>query len=218
MFTSRLAVTALVCLTLLAPLAAMAIEEPRHTVIDTSGPFQIRQYEPALMAEVEVSGERSEAINKGFRVLANFIFGNNRVQQKIAMTAPVTQVAEPASTKIAMTAPVTQVPVTPGDGQAAGEQRWRVAFMMPSQYTMDTLPLPNDPRIKIGTMPGEKRVAIVFDGFSTQANLGKHREMLEQFVKERGLTPVGPYMVAFYNDPFTLPWNRRNEWWVPVAP
>ncbi|KPF68931.1 hypothetical protein IP84_06880 [beta proteobacterium AAP99] len=203
-------------LALLIPIAAMAIEEPKHTVLETSGPFQIRQYQPALMAEVEVTGERSEAANKGFRVLANFIFGNNRVQQKIAMTAPVTQVAEPASTKIAMTAPVTQVPVS--DGQSAGEQRWRVAFMMPSQYTMDTLPLPNDPRVKIGTLPGEKRVAVVFDGFSTQANLAKHREMLEQFVKERGLTPVGPYMVAFYNDPFTLPWNRRNEWWVAVSP
>ncbi len=216
----QILVSAAIALTaLLAAAPSMAIEEPKHTVLETVGPIQIRQYEPALMAEVEVAGERSEAINKGFRILANFIFGNNRVQQKIAMTAPVTQVAEPTSTKIAMTAPVTQVPVNmPGSADASTEARWRVGFMMPSQFTMDTLPLPNDPRIKIGTMPGEKRVAVIFDGFSTQANLARHREMLEQFVKERGLTPVGPYMVAFYNDPFTLPWNRRNEWWVPVAP
>ncbi len=192
----------------------MAIEEPKHRVIETVGKIELRDYEPSLLAEVEVSGERSAAINQAFRILAGYIFGGNQGQTKIAMTAPVTQAPERATSageKIAMTAPVTQEAVGAG-----AESRWRVAFMMPSKYTMETLPKPNDERVKFRVSDPVKRVAIVFDGLSTQSNLGTHRELLEAFVKERGLKTKGEYTVAFYNDPFTLPWNRRNEWWVAI--
>jgi hypothetical protein len=143
--------------------------------------------------------------------LAGYIFGGNKGQEKIAMTAPVTQAPEAApkaGEKIAMTAPVTQEPV--------GEARWRVAFMMPSKYTLQTLPVPNDARIKFTVTEPRKRAAVIFDGFSTQKNLEKHRALLEGFVKERGLKTTSAYSLAFYNDPFTLPWNRRNEWWVEL--
>lgn len=203
----------LVGLLLTLSLPAMAIEEPKHRMIESVGKIQLRDYEPALLAEVEVSGERSAAINQAFRILAGYIFGGNQGQAKIAMTAPVTQAPEraPGGEKIAMTAPVTQEAISAG-----GEQRWRVAFMMPSQYTMETLPKPNDERVKFRVSDPVKRVAIVFDGFSTQSNLGTHREQLESFVKDRGLKTKGEYTMAFYNDPFTLPWNRRNEWWVAI--
>jgi hypothetical protein len=194
--------------------SVMAIEEPKHRVIETVGKIELREYEPALLAEVDVSGERSAAINQGFRILAGYIFGGNQGQAKIAMTAPVTQAPERASSageKIAMTAPVTQESVGSG-----GETRWRVAFMMPGKYTIETLPKPNDERVKFRVSDPVKRVAIVFDGFSTSSNLGTHREQLETFVKERGLNTKGEYTMAFYNDPFTLPWNRRNEWWVAI--
>jgi hypothetical protein len=174
--------------------SVMAIEEPKHRVIETVGKIELRDYEPALLAEVEVSGERSAAINQAFRILAGYIFGGNQGQTKIAMTAPVTQESI----------------------GAGAESRWRVAFMMPSKYTMDTLPKPNDERVKFRVSDPVKRVAIVFDGLSTQSNLGTHREQLEAFVKERGLKTKGEYTMAFYNDPFTLPWNRRNEWWVAI--
>jgi hypothetical protein len=214
-FPMKRALTTLL-LTLTAPLA-MAIEEPKHQVIESSGKFEIRQYAPMLQAQVETTGERGDAINAGFKILAGYIFGGNTAQEKIAMTAPVTQAAESAAAadkkgeKIAMTAPVTQQPL----GTAA-EQRWRVAFMMPAKYTLESLPKPNDARIQFVTVPGEKRAVVVFDGFSTQGNLQTHRALLEGFVKERGLKPIGEYSLAFYNDPFTLPWNRRNEWWVAV--
>jgi SOUL heme-binding protein len=203
-------------LLLLSAPFAMAIEEPKHQVIESSGKFEIRQYAPMLQAQVETTGERGEAINAGFKILAGYIFGGNTAQEKIAMTAPVTQAPESAAAdkkgeKIAMTAPVTQQPVG-----TAGEQRWRVAFMMPGKYTLESLPKPNDARIKFVTAPGEKRAVVVFDGFSTQSNLQTHRALLEGFVKERGLKTTGEYSLAFYNDPFTLPWNRRNEWWVAV--
>lgn len=188
--------------------SAHAIEEPAYKVLQADGAFELRQYEPTLIAQVEVDGEADAARTAGFRLLAGYIFGGNQGQRKIAMTAPVTQAAAPVGEKIAMTAPVTQT--------AAGPSRWRVSFTMPRAYTLDTLPAPNDARVQFTTVPGEKRAAIRFDGFSTESNLGQHRVKLEAWVRERGLKPVGDYVVAFYNDPFTLPWNRRNEWWVPV--
>ena len=188
--------------------AAHAIEEPDYQVLQAEGAFELRQYGPTLIAQVEVDGDAGAARNAGFRLLAGYIFGGNQGQKKIAMTAPVTQAAAPVGETIAMTAPVTQA--------AAGPQRWRVTFTMPRGYTLDTLPTPNDARVQFATVPGEKRAVIRFDGFSTEANLGQHRALLEAWVRTRGLQPVGDYVVAFYNDPFTLPWNRRNEWWVAV--
>jgi hypothetical protein len=186
-----------------------------------------------LLAEVEVAGEREKAINQGFRILAGYIFGGNTVKQKIAMTTPVTQTdaqtsvqsdvqtAGPTNMKIAMTTPVTQTAVgavaaEAPVGEVTAGQRWRVTFMMPSEFTMESLPTPNDKRIKFVIEPGKKLAAIKFDGLSTVSNLTNHRTQLEAFVKERSLKTSGAYTVAYYNDPFTLPWNRRNEWWVAV--
>ena len=92
----------------------------------------------------------------------------------------------------------------------------RRAGITPRSFTRDTLPVPNDARVQFEVLPGEKRAVVRFDGFSTESNLGRHRALLEAWVQQQGLRPVGDYVSAFYNDPFTLPWNRRNEWWVPV--
>lgn len=193
---------------LLMATTAQAIEEPSYQVLTSEGAFELRQYEPVLVAHVEVDGDAGAARNAGFRLLAGYIFGGNQGQRKIEMTAPVTQAAAPAGEKIAMTAPVTQT--------AAGAGRWRVSFMMPRAYSLQTLPAPNDARVQFEVLPGEKRAVVRFDGFSTESNLGRHRALLEAWVQQRGLKPVGDYVTAFYNDPFTLPWNRRNEWWVAV--
>jgi hypothetical protein len=193
----------------------MAYEEPKFQVIETLGAIEVREYAPTIVAEVEVEGDRSEAASKGFRALAGYIFGANKSTQKIAMTAPVTQEPLPVpNEKIAMTAPVTQSPVGVPKSGADGIERWRVTFTMPSQYTLETLPKPDNASVKISVQPGEKRATIRFSGFSTVSNLAKHRAQLETFIAERKLQTSGPYTVAFYNDPFTLPWNRRNEWWV----
>ena len=194
-----------------------AIEKPAHTVlksVEAGGKrMELREYAPYILAETVVDAESLKAASsEGFRRLAGYIFGGNQGQRKIEMTAPVTQAAAPVGEKtgekIAMTAPVTQ------SATAAG--RWRVSFMMPRAFTLDTLPVPNDERVKFEVLPGEKRAAVRFDGFSTDSNLGRHRALLEAWVQQQGLKPSGAFVSAFYNDPFTLPWNRRNEWWVPV--
>lgn len=195
----------------------MAYEEPKYRVIETVGAFEIREYAPTIVAEVEVEGDRSEAASKGFRALAGYIFGANKSTQKIAMTAPVTQEPLPISSeKIAMTAPVTQNQVGVPNSGKDGIERWRVTFTMPSQYAVEALPKPDNASVKISVQPAEKRATIRFSGFSTISNLATHRAQLEAVVGERKLQTTSPYTVAFYNDPFTLPWNRRNEWWVGI--
>jgi SOUL heme-binding protein len=195
-------------------------EQPRYTVVERADDIEIRRYESMLMAEVDVDGDRGTAANRGFRILAGYIFGKNVKRENIAMTSPVTQsaanTAEPGNQVIAMTSPVTQVPL---DAQnTADPTRWVVGFMMPSEFTLDTLPKAKDERIRFRTTEPVTRVSIRFSGFSTQANLGEHRQKLEAFVKARGLTPKGEFKIAFYDDPFTLPWKRRNEWWADIEP
>jgi hypothetical protein len=197
-------------------------EQPRHAVIEKIDNIEIRRYEPMLMAEVDVEGDRSTAANRGFRILADYIFGNNVKRESISMTSPVTQEASAPKTNqtIAMTSPVTQsATATSTDGEGI---RWTVGFMMPSSFTLDTLPKAKTDRIRFRMSEPVTRATIRFSGISSVSNLEKHREALLTFVKSRGITVVGEPVVAFYDDPFTLPWNRRNEWWVainmPAAP
>jgi hypothetical protein len=184
---------------------AMASDEPAYSVELKDGDFEVRRYEPLLAAEVTVPGERSAAINQGFRLLADFIFGNNTSKTKIEMTAPVTQ--QP-SEKIAMTVPVTQQP--------SGAE-WKVRFIMPAAYTAETLPVPNNKAVRIVAEPAKRVAAIRFSGWSSEANLSEHRALLEAWVKEKGLPAAGPPVAAFYNPPWSLPFLRRNEYLIELA-
>lgn len=181
-------------------------EEPTYTVVESRGEIEVRQYPERLVAQVEMGGEREEAINNGFRAIADYIFGNNSPGEKIAMTAPVTQ--QKAGQKIPMTAPVTQ--------QAQGDA-WQVRFFMPSRYSLDTLPKPNNPQVQLQTVPAQKVVVIRFSGRWTEANLKKHLDELQARVKDRGLVTVGEPVMAFYNPPWTLPFLRRNEIMLALA-
>jgi effector-binding domain-containing protein len=188
-------------LALLTPTrSAMAkIETPTYQVIQRVEKIEAREYAPMIVAETEVAGERSKAINSGFRILADYIFGNNAPGQSIAMIAPVIQ---QKGAKIAMTAPVSQT----RDGDF-----WKVRFAMPPSYTLETLPKPNNPAIKIISIPGHRTVAIRFSGFWTDRNLRENLEELEAFIQTQGLKASGDPIYAFYNPPWTLPFFRRNE-------
>lgn len=181
------------------------VEHPKYALIERSGDIEIRDYAPMIVAETEVTGERREAISKGFRLIANYIFGNNTAAQKIPMTAPVTQ---QGSEKIAMTAPVTQ--------QGVGKS-WRVRFGMPSKYTMETLPKPNNPAVELKEIPGKRFAAIRFSGMGGQDSLERHTKELDEYLSAKNLTPLSPPTYAFYNPPWTLPFLRRNEVMVELS-
>lgn len=182
---------------------AMAIEEPTFTLVSQDGDFEIRDYAPSLAAEVLVGGERDEAVNAGFRILAGYIFGGNQGSAKIAMTAPVTQ--SPADTKgvqIDMTVPVTQ---------SAVRGNWRIRFMMPKSYTKATLPKPNDARVTFVEIPARRVVVLRFSGMWTDASLQARKEELTAFIKSKSLASIGDPTFAFYDPPWKPFFWRRNE-------
>lgn len=179
-------------------LFAYKAPEPKYKIVQASGPIEVREYPQITVAEVAMQGERSKAINAGFRVLADYIFGNNTGNQKIAMTAPVIQ----QGAKIAMTAPVMQQ--QGGDG-------WLVRFVMPADATKATLPKPNNEEVVLTTVPATKYVVIRFSGRSTDANLQSHLKELQEYVAKNKLRVNPTPIMAFYNPPWILPIFRRNE-------
>ncbi len=198
---------------LLCQQAAMAIEEPAFKVISKSGYFEIRQYAPMLVAETMVEGDMDEASNRGFRRIADYIFGNNQAVQggtsaKIAMTAPVT--LEPQSEKIAMTAPVTVSAAGPESVMTASN-KWRVHFVMPSQYTLANIPQPKNSEIKLREIPGKVFAVNSYTGFNTEGRVQSKTDELSAWVSSQKLKPLSSPQLSRYDPPWTLPMFRRNE-------
>lgn len=187
------------------PMTANATEEPAHTTLVKDGKYEIRQYEPTIVAEVEITGDMRRAGNSGFRPLADFIFGNNTARSEIAMTAPVTRVK---SEKIAMTAPVTRT---------MEDDVWTVAFVMPGEFTMDTLPVPNNPDVAIREVPGELMATVKFSGIGREAAFEQRHGALEAWLDRQGFEAIGPARYAGYDAPYVPGPFRRNEVMIPVA-
>ena len=192
-------------LSLSSPMAS-AIEEPQYTVVRQHDGFEIREYAPYLVAEVLVPGPAEEAGNQGFRILAGYIFGKNQGERKISMTAPVAQTPAPA--RVEMTAPVTQ---------AAADGGYLVQFTMPSEYTLETLPEPLDPQVKLRSVSGGRFAVIRYSGSWSESNYTEHMEKLERGVEAAGLRTTGAPIYSRYNAPF-VPWfMRRNEIWLKLV-
>jgi len=190
---------------LLGVIDAMAIEEAKYDVIKKDNTFEIREYAPHIVAETVVDGNLEDAGSKAFKRLFRYISGDNRLRDKVAMTAPVSQ--EPTGEKIKMTAPV---------GQQRVEERWVVSFMMPASYTMETLPEPDDPAVTVRQVPARRMAAVRYSGFWSEKGYLRHKVELESWIRRMGLTTVGDPIWARYNPPF-IPWFlRRNEILIPV--
>jgi SOUL heme-binding protein len=181
------------------------VEEPKYTIVKKDGAFELRDYPPIIVAEATVTGSREVAINKGFRVIADYIFGNNISARKVAMTAPVMQAP---SEKVAMTAPVTQ--------QGSGDS-WTVRFVMPSEYTMDTLPKPKNAAVALKAIEGQRMAVLRFSGAANDALISEKTTELEKVIAARQLTALAAASLAFYDPPWTLGVFRRNEVMIPVA-
>ena len=181
------------------------IEKAKYSVIEKKGNLQIRQYEPQVVAETLVDSDFDKAGNIAFGKLFKYISGNNRKKESIAMTAPVNQQA--SSEKIAMTAPVNQQKTN---------GKYTVSFVMPSKYTIDTLPEPIDSNVVLRQVPARKIAAIRYSGTWSQKRYLEHKAELEQFIKDKGLKITGEDIFARYDPPFQLWFLRRNEVLIPV--
>ena len=175
------------------------VETPSYKVIQSKGKIEIREFDPMVIAEVQVVGRRKDAISSGFKLLADYIFGNNISQENIDTTATIQR---PASEKIAMTAPVQQ---------QLSNDSWLVSFVMPSEYSLEDLPKPKNIEVKLKNVPVKRFVTIRFSGTSSDENLAKHKKLLVEFIKTNGISVTGASKYAFYNPPWTLPLMRRNE-------
>jgi len=187
--------------------SAMSLEQPNYTVVYKDGDIEYRQYDSYLVAEtvIENSKDYSDAGNEGFRRLFRYITGGNQSQSKIAMTAPVQQT--PSNEKIAMTAPVQQTNSVNG---------WRVAFMLPTKYTIETAPIPADSRIQVREVDGRLMAVLRYSGRWTESNLVEKRSSLIAAIDANGIEVVGEVQSALYNPPYTPPFMRRNEVMVEV--
>ncbi len=184
----------------------MAAEEAKYTVVLKDQNFEVREYEPHVLAETIVDGDFDQAGNKAFRRLFKYISGNNNSRQKIEMASPVSQESE--SEKIAMTSPV---------GQQKSQENWAVSFMMPASYSINMLPKPKDPKITLRQVKARQIAAIRYSGFWNEKSYLQHKNKLDVWIKKQRLTVIGEPIWARYNAPFTPWFMRRNEILVPVV-
>jgi hypothetical protein len=186
--------------------SAMSYEQPEYTVLYENDDVEYRQYEPYLVSEtvIENSDDSKDAGNEGFRRLFKYITGANQGQAKISMTAPVSQAP---SEKISMTVPVQQ-------GESA--DGWRVSFMLPTEYTLETAPVPTDSRVYVREVPGRLMAVLQFSGRWTEKNYTRSQTELMESVNAESIDAIGEMQRAAYNAPFSLPFLRRNEVMVAV--
>jgi len=160
-------------------------EQISYRVVESSGNIELRDYPSMIIAETQVTGDRKQAIQSGFRTIAGYIFGGNQSSEKIAMTAPVLQ-------------------------GVTGDQ-WSVRFVMPSGKLMTNLPKPDDPKVKLSELPAGRFAVIRFSGTASDESIKRNTQQLQDFIKSRQLDSIGFPVYAFYNPPWTLPFLRRNE-------
>ncbi len=185
-------------------------EEPAYSIVLEQDDFELREYEPMIVAEVTHSGDRRRASGQSFRRLAAYIFAQDRPAggERIAMTAPVIQSKIDQDQPISMTAPVFT--------KETDEDEWRMRFVMPARFTMATLPKP-PPDITITQLPARRVASVRFSGVARNADLVIMEAMLTDWVEAQNLTPVGGVEYAFYDAPMVPGPLRRNEVLIEVA-
>jgi hypothetical protein len=167
------------------------VETPKYRVLNQYDDIEIRDYEPMLLASTTIDENRNDSLKSGFKILADYIFGNNKANTKIAMTAPVMQYKYNNS--------------------------WVVSFMMPSAYNANSLPYPYSTNISIKEQSKQKYIVIRFSGFNSDANIARNEEKLKSFTLKNKIKVISSSIYAFYNPPWTLPFLKRNEIWLKVA-
>jgi effector-binding domain-containing protein len=179
---------------------AINIEEAKYEVVSKANNFEIRDYAPHIVAETVVDGTLEDAGNKAFQRLFDYISGKNVSHNKISMTAPVSQELVPE--KIKMTSPV---------GQQRIEGGWVVSFTMPASQTIEALPVPEDPRVKLRKIPACRMATVRYSGIWSEERYLQYKQELESWIEKNGFSIIGEPVWARYNPPFTPWFLRRNE-------
>jgi len=169
---------------------ATNVETPAYEVVQADGAIEIRDYPTLVAAETVQGGSRHDAVRRGFSPLAGYIFAKERPGEKIAMTAPVTQIAS--------------------------DSGWRVQFYMPGGSTLENLPKPAENSVKLAEIPERRLAAIRFSGVADDALLADKETALRAWLQANGLEG-GTAIFAYYNDPFTPGFLRRNEVLIPLG-
>lgn len=177
-----------------------SVEEAGYDVLKDNAHIQIRQYKSLLTAQTEVDASYDEASSKAFQRLFDYISGNNKTQQKIAMTAPVMQ--EKQSEAIAMTAPVFQ--------EKTGKT-WLMSFVLPSDYALANAPVPLDAKIVLKEIPSKKVAVLTYSGFLSEQTIDENTNELKSWLEINGYKAISSPRSAGFDPPWTLPFLRRNE-------
>ena len=187
------------------PVMSHAVEEPGYEVIRKIEPIELRRFAPYVVAEVVLNTTPDNAGNQAFPILAGYIFGKNKGERKLAMTAPVIQTAAPV--RLEMTAPVTQSAVPGGT---------LVQFVLPKDITLETAPEPIDERVRLREVPATTWAVIRYSGGWSQANYEEHLARLKTLLSTAGIATQGEPVLARYDPPFMPSFLRRNEIWLEV--
>lgn len=211
MLNNTMPIGALIILLMISG-TALSTEEAKYSVLRADGMFEIRLYEPHILAETTVDGDFEDAGSKAFRALFDYISGSNEPNQTLAMTAPVAQSSGSLSTgsqNISMTSPV---------GQQASNGAWTVSFMMPSEYSLETLPKPKDPNVTLRSIPKQYVATVEYSGFWSEKGYRENYQKLTQWMQKENISSLGEPIWARYNGPITPWFLRRNEILIPINP
>jgi len=189
----------------------MMTETPKYTVLEQDGLIELRQYPAYIKAEVEVSnGSMRQAVYQGFNVLAGYIFGSNVKSEKISMTTPV--VAAPSKeTAFADISTFTEQATVTEVERKNGQGGYTVAFIMPAEYKLDTLPKPKDETIRFVSLPPHRAAVIRTSGYFADGKFDSAKGKLSAWLLKENLETEGSFTAAGYNQPWVPGFMRRNE-------
>lgn len=182
----------------------MHTEQPTYRVVSSDGDFEVRKYDPFIVAEVKMQGDRKQVLAQGFKMLANYISGNNISGYKIAMTAPVIQQKDDQM-HIRIIAKKLQ------------KHSWIICFVMPSAYKLSVLPKPCNKRIVLETLPNRAFVVIRFSGRATNKRISEYEKQLLAYVAKMHFATLSTPIYAFYSQPWIPPIAKHNEIMIAIG-
>ncbi len=170
-------------------------ERQEFKVLRTYENFELREYLPCVIAEVQVSARYSTASSSAFSTLFNYISKGNKSSQKIAMTAPV---------------------ITAQKADSSDSAEWYVSFVMPSGTTFGHLPHPNDSQVKLRELDSETCVAKSFRGRATEELSRKMTEELRASASKINIALSDETRICRFDPPFKPGFLQYNEIVIPA--